>query len=471
MPVYKSVGDEVFGGTFCLDGKLMVRVKNIASESLFSKIIRLVLEAQEKKAEVETFIEKFANKYVPIVLMLFLGIMIIGPLMLGGSAKLWIYRGLVLLVLSCPCALTISVPAGMVAGIVNAAKNGILVKGGRYLETASDAKIVVLDKTGTLTLGTLEVTDIVSLRESIEPKYILQLASSIASLSNHPISKAIAERAKEEGIETLDVEKFKEHPGRGVSGIIAGSSQILVGNLKLLEENGVRIDSKLEAAINNIVERGNKIVYVALNNKLIGVIVLEDRLKPEAKEVIKILKKKGLRVVMMTGDDKIIAERIAGSLDIDEYYANMLPHEKAERIKMLSKQGDPIIFVGDGINDAPSIATADVGVAMGMRGIDVTIETADIVLANDNLMNIPYLIDLAKKTRGVVRFNVYTSIIFKLFLIILAIFGLVTLIEAVVIGDDGLAMLVAINSLRILRFKHKKDKQRPESAKSEEGKS
>ncbi|MHA1616344.1 MAG: heavy metal translocating P-type ATPase [Candidatus Njordarchaeales archaeon] len=453
IPVYKTVNNEVFAGTFCLDGKLVIKVQKPARESLFNKIIQMVLEAREKKAKIESFVESFANKYVPIVLTLSMAIMVLGPILFGGTTTSWIYRGLVLLVLSCPCALTISVPAGLVAGIVNAAKRGILIKGGKHLEISADTKVVALDKTGTLTRGELRVKEIITLSSDASVKEILVLASSVANLSNHPVSRAIVEKARSEGIELLNVEKFKEHPGRGIRGFINGK-QVLVGSLKLLRENNVEISTGI---LGEIMRKGiyGKMVYVAVDHSPVGILVLEDVIKSEARDAINLLKKRVAKVVMMTGDDEVIARRVAESVGIEEYYANMFPHEKAEKLKELAKEVGPVMFAGDGINDAPAIAVADVGVAMGMKGIDTTIETADIVLANDNLLQIPYLIDLAKQTKKIISFNVALSILFKLLLVILALLGMITLIEAVLIGDDGLAIVVAINSMRILRYRGK----------------
>ena len=454
IPVYKTVGEEVFAGTFCMDGRLIIKVKRRAEESLFNKIIDLVLKSQKQKTEIETFIEKFSKYYVPIILILAFTVMIGGSLLFSEARFIWIYKGLILLVLSCPCALAISVPAGMISGIVNAARKGILIKGSKFLERASEAKVVALDKTGTLTKGELVVREVIPLTSKYTVNYVLSLATSLEKASNHPISRAVVEHANSQGLKLLEVSRFREYPGKGIHGVVNGKT-LIVGNLKLLEEFNIPLTNNVISIAKEKDAKGAKTIFVCENRGIIGLIVLSDELKPEAKRAIKEIKKQGIRTIMLTGDNKDVATSIARELEIDEYHADLLPHEKVKIIKKLSQKYGSTIFAGDGVNDAPAISSADVGIAMGMRGIDVSIETADIVLANDDLMNIPYLIELSKVTKKAVRFNVILSIFLKFVLVILALLGFITLIEAVAFGDDGLALVVTFNSMRILRYKSK----------------
>lgn len=249
----------------------------------------------------------------------------------------------------------------------------------------------------------------------------------------------------------IEVKNFREHPGRGVSGTVDGKL-IIVGNSKILEEFGIQLTPKVLSVTKKYDEEGAKVLFACIDNRVAGLLVLADKLKPETKDAIKALKDKGIKTIMLTGDNERVARTIAKEVEIDAYYANLLPDEKVNIVKEISRKYGKVAYAGDGINDAPAIASADVGIAMGMRGIDVTIETADMVLANDNLMNIPYLIDLSKKTVSIVRFNVILSITLKFLLAVLALLGFITLIDAVAFGDDGLALVVVFNSFRLLRY-------------------
>ena len=451
IPVYKTVEDEVFAGTFCLDGRLVIRVTKRAEESLFNRMVNMVLEARERRTDIETFIERFSRYYVPTVLGLAVFTMIGGSLLLGGDPRLWIYKGLILLVLSCPCALAISVPAGMISGVVNAARRGILIKGSKFLEEMSNVKVVAFDKTGTLTRGELVVKEVISMVDTVNQDELLSLIASVEKYSTHPISRAIVEHAEKLGLKLIEVKNFREHPGRGVSGIVDGKL-IIVGNSKILEEFSIQLTPKVLSVTKKYDEEGGKVLFACIDNSVAGLLVLADKLKPETKDAIKALKDKGIKTIMLTGDNERVARTIAKEIEIDAYYANLLPDEKVNIVKEISRKYGKVAYAGDGINDAPAIASADVGIAMGMRGIDVTIETADMVLANDNLMNIPYLIDLSKKTVSIVRFNVILSITLKFLLAVLALLGFITLIDAVAFGDDGLALVVVFNSFRLLRY-------------------
>ncbi len=446
VPVEKSPSDRVYAGTICVDGVLFVRVEKKSSETLLARVIELVARARREKSSIERFIEKFSKYYTPVVLSMSAVVALAFPLIFGGDPYSWTYRALILLVISCPCALVISIPVAMVSGIVGSARNGVLVKGGKYLEHLAKVSIIAFDKTGTLTKGELTLSGILPL--NVNEEQLLQAAASLSQYSTHPISKVVVEEAEKRGIRLLDVENFKTIPGKGVVAKVGGELY-LMGNESLLKEYGIHLPAEYLSKLKQV---GTTTAIIASSGGVLGVLGFEDKLRPEAIDVIRELKKRGFKIVMLTGDREEIAEKIAGKLGIDEYFAELLPDDKVDVIEgLMGRHEKHVAMIGDGINDAPALARACVGIAMG-TGTEVAIESGDIVLMKPDLKKLPYLTDLSKYTLSVVKQNVTASIMVKLTLALLAILGLVGLWVAVLVGDMGLSLAVIINSLRLSKL-------------------
>ncbi|MCD6509304.1 MAG: cadmium-translocating P-type ATPase [Thermoprotei archaeon] len=448
VPVFKTVGDEVYAGTLNNEGFLEVKVTKRSSETMLAKIVKLVAEAQVRKSRTEKFIDRFSRYYTPAVILMAILTAIIPTLWLGLPSSTWLYRALVLLVVSCPCALAISTPVAMVSGITSAARKGVLVKGGAYVEEVGKIRAFAFDKTGTLTKGELEVVRVIPFKST--PKKLLTVAASLESLSEHPIARAIEKYALEKGIKPQPVEDFRAIPGKGVRGNINGK-MYYVGGIRLFKELGASGLDELDP----FEDEGYTIVLVGDDENVLGALELMDKVRKDAFTVIKWLKEHGIKTIMVTGDNRYIANTIAKRLGIDEFYAELLPHEKVSIIEKLVKAYGHVAMVGDGVNDAPALARASVGIAMGVMGSDVALETADIALMEDDLSKIPYLIKLSRKTLEIVKENVVASILIKGVIAVLAFLGMATLWIAVAIGDMGLSLAVILNALRIPRLKLK----------------
>ena len=449
IPVEKRPGDKVYSGTINLNGVLKVKVEKEAKDTLFSRIIELVKKARKDKSEIERFIEKFSQYYTPTILLISLLISIIPPFLFGSSLRYWVYRSLTLLVISCPCALAISTPVAIVSGLTNAAKNGVLIKGGKHLEHITKVNILAFDKTGTLTKGQLKVTKIIPLNEKSE-KEILEIASSIGKYSNHPIDKAILREAEKRGVKQFPVNDFRAFPGKGIAAKVNGELHI-IGNEEILSDFNIEVPLEI---INKLREEGITAIAIADRSKVIGIIGVEDEIREESIHVIQQLKKRGIRIVMITGDNEVTAKNIAKKLGINEFRANLLPEDKIKVInELMDKHNNHVIMVGDGINDTPALANACVGIAMG-TGTEIAIESGDIVLMKPSLNKIPYIMDLSRKTMKIVKGNVIASIGIKAAIALLAILGLVGLWVAVAIGDMGLSFMVIINALRLAAEKY-----------------
>lgn len=444
MPVSKRPGDEVYAGTINEDGYLEIKVTRRSEESVLSKIIKLVEQAQREKSKTEAFIDRFAKYYTPAVIALAALVSVVPPLILGQPFREWVYRGLVLLVISCPCALAISTPVSMVSAITSAARNGVLIKGGSYIEELRRVRVVVFDKTGTLTCGEPEVTDIIALNGTHE-RELLRIAASLEAKARHPLARAIVAAAGERGVPLAEVGRFRALPGRGIQGEVE-SREYFVGSRLFLSERGVSMPEEL---VRRLEEEGKSVVAVSSNSMVVGVIALRDRLRDSARETVAELRRRGIRTVMLTGDNPRAARAVAERLGIDEYYAELLPQDKVRIIEELLEKHEHVVMVGDGVNDAPALAKAHVGIAMGAMGSDVAIESADIALMQDDLSRVGYLIDLSRKTMSVVRQNVAASIIIKGSFAVLTFPGYITLWLAVAIGDIGLSLAVILNALRI----------------------
>ncbi|MEN4016906.1 MAG: cation-translocating P-type ATPase [Methanobacterium sp.] len=443
ISVTKTGGDAVFAGTLNEEGYLEVKVTKRSDETVLSKIIELVKESQKKKSKTEAFIDKFANYYTPSVIGLAIIVATIPPFIFSLPFDTWFYRALVLLVVSCPCALAISTPVSMVSGITSATRNGVLIKGGQYVEEMQNVDLMVFDKTGTLTEGKLEVTDVITLNNYSE-KEILQIAASLESGSKHPLAEAVIRCIEKSEMGFKEVEDFQSVTGKGIQGRI-DNKMFYIGKKSLFKSNPEFPDE----IIQNLENNGKTAVILGNDEHLIGVIGLMNKIRDLSKSVIQELKKRNIKTVMLTGDNEGAAKAVSSKIGIDAYYAMLLPEDKVKIVDKLLGEHKSVAMVGDGVNDAPALARSNVGIAMGAAGSDVVIETADIALMHDDISKVNYLIDLSKKTMNVVKQNVYASILIKTSFAVLAVFGFIPLWVGVAIGDMGLSLAVILNALRI----------------------
>lgn len=441
-PVPKNVkkGDEVMSGTINKNGVIEVEVTRVFGESTASKIIKMAQEAASKKAKTEDFITKFAKWYTPAVVLMALIIAILPPIIMKSEFTPWIYKALIFLVISCPCALVLSIPLGFFAGIGRAAKAGILVKGSNFLEGMADLKTLVVDKTGTLTKGTFEVTKVKSIN-GLEESEILEFAAATEYYSNHPIAKSIV---KSNGhVEEKLISEFEEVAGKGVKALYKGKN-IIVGKKEYIEEV---TGNKLEINENGI--------YVAVDKKLEGVIVVSDELKEDTNNAVNSILEMKKDIIMLTGDSKENADYIANELGIKKVYHSLLPHQKVEEFEKLQeeiKTTGKVAFLGDGVNDAPVLARADIGVAMGGVGSDAAIEAADVILMKDSVKSFVECLYISKFTRKIVIQNIWIALGTKLFVMILGLMGIANMWEAV-FSDVGVATIAIFNSMRIMNYK------------------
>jgi Zn2+/Cd2+-exporting ATPase len=445
LPREVAVNDEVLSGFINRHGVIEVEVTKIFKESTVSKILDLVQNASNRKAPTENFITKFARVYTPIVVVSAALIAIIPPLFIGGANYGdWIYRALIFLVISCPCALVVSIPLGFFGGIGAASRNGILVKGSNFLEALNDVKYVVFDKTGTLTKGEFNVVQIVP-TEKFTQEELLKTAAYAEKMSNHPIALSIQAKYQNE-IKLSEISEYNEISGHGIQ-VKINKETILAGNKKLMRMYDINYLEPNEIGT---------VVHLAKNNTYMGYLVIADEEKGDSQKAISSLKKLGIKKnIMLTGDAKPVADSIAEKLKLDNVYAELLPHEKVDKFELIEKQKQPkekTIFVGDGINDAPVLARADIGIAMGGLGSDAAIEAADIVIMNDEPSKIADAIMIAKRTRKIVWQNIAFALAVKGFFLFLGLFGIVTMWEAV-ISDVGVTVLAVLNAMRVLRVK------------------
>lgn len=445
VPVSRKKGDEVFGGTVNEDGYLEVKIKKMGDDTTISRIIKLIQEAQEEKAPAQRFIERFAEIFVPVVILI-----AIGAYVFTGDIK----NSLVLLVVACPCALVISTPVAVVSGLGNAAKKGILIKGGVALEQMGKIKTVIFDKTGTLTRGEHGIEEIQVIEGS--EKMVLEMAAFAEQKSEHPISKAIMSDARKRGILLKEPEDFKVFKGKGILAL-SDDHEVLVGNRSLMEERSIQIDPLVMKRFDEMERKALTVFFVARNGKIEGLIGTSDTIRPEARDLVKALKKMRIRTVMLSGDNSTTVNVIGEKLGVDEVHGNLLPEDKVSHIKRL-KKGSKVAMVGDGINDAPALATADIGIAMGGSGSDLTIETSDITLLSDDLLKIADTIRLSRNTMSVIKQNTGFALLVVLGLILSASVGWIGLAVGV-IGHESSAMIVVLNSMRLMDFRRKKEKQ------------
>jgi Cd2+/Zn2+-exporting ATPase len=452
MPVPKRTGDAVFAGSFNQLGTLDVRVTKIATDSTLARIIHLVEDAQSKKAPMQTFVERFALYYTPTVFALAILVAAVPPLAFGAGFLDWFYRALVLLVVACPCAFVISTPVSLISAMTNAARHGILLKGGKHLETLAKVRAVAFDKTGTLTRGKPVVTDILSLN-GMSPNDILRVAASAELKSEHPLAEALLVKAQESGISMSDaqVEEFTAIAGKGIRATIDGK-KFVVGNHQLIEDMGV-CSPEVEEMLQRLELQGKTALVLSDERSVLGVIAVADRIRAESATVVKELHRLGIeKVVLLTGDNDATASATAAELSLDEVKAQLLPQEKLLAIQELKSRHAPVVMVGDGINDAPALAAADVGIAMGRAGSDTALETADVVLMSDNIAKVPYAIALGKRTFRIIKQNIALALLTKLVFLVLGVFGLTSLWLAI-LADDGATILVLANGMRLLKTK------------------
>ncbi len=448
LPVDKQPGDEVFAGAINGRGVLEVEVSRLRRDSMLARIIHLVERAQSQRAPSQAFVDRFAKVYTPIVLVLALLVATVAPVAFDGDWSTWIYRSLVLLVISCPCALVISTPVSIVSALAAAARKGVLIKGGARLEQLAAVKCVAFDKTGTLTKGRLTVTDIVPLNGASAAE-LLSLAAAVETRSEHPIARAIVGRAERDGVPLLHADRVAAMPGRGAQGIVAGRA-VLLGSHRILDD---LVDREPDAllALDALAARGRSTVVVTLDGRVVGVIGVADEVRESARDTVALLADHGVsHVVLLTGDHERAARTLADAVGIDEFRAGLLPEQKLAAVGELRAAHGALAMVGDGVNDAPALAAADVGIAMGVAGTDAALETADVALMADELAKIPYAIRLSRATARNIRMNIGFSLALKAAFLVMALAGTATLWMAVV-ADTGASLIVIANALRLLR--------------------
>jgi len=442
MPADKAPGDEVFAGTINGHGTLDVRVTRLRRDTTLARIIHLVEDAQAQRAPSQTIVDRFARLYTPAVMALAVVVALAPPLVLGHSWVESFYRALVLLVIACPCALVISTPVSIVSALAAAARRGVLIKGGIHLERLAGVRTIAYDKTGTLTKGTPKVAAVHTF-DGLSPDGLLAVAAALESRSQHPIARAITAEAHARGIGAPEVADFKAVHGMGAEGVVDGRPAI-IGNARLMAERGLAIPPDGDRV-------SGTSVFVASDGQVRGSIVVSDQVREVAGDVVGLVAGQGVRMqVMLTGDNTRSAEAIARHVGVAEYRANLLPEAKVDVIRELQQRGGPVAMVGDGVNDAPALAVADVGIVMGAAGSDAALETADVALMGDDLSKIPYALRLSRATMRNIRTNIAVALGLKFLFLVLAVTGYATLWMAIV-ADTGASLLVIGNGLRLLR--------------------
>jgi Cd2+/Zn2+-exporting ATPase len=446
--VPKEAGDDVYAGTINGEGTLTVLATKAASDTVLSKIIRMVGDAHSRRAEVEQWVTKFARIYTPVVMVLAIFIALIPPLVAGGDWGFWFYNALVLLVIACPCALVISTPVSIVAALAASARNGVLIKGGAYVEAPGRTTALAMDKTGTITMGEPEVAAIYPLGGTTEAE-LMARAVALEARSSHPLARAILGRAEQDGIKIVAAEDTRTVPGRGLEGQMGGQS-IWLGSDRFAEEKGLGGD--IPADLRNQIEgAGSTLVAIGDANGVSGVLELRDRIRPDAKGTVARLHAQGVKkIVMLTGDNAATARAVAAEVGIDEVRAELLPEDKVTAIEELVAQYTTVAMIGDGVNDAPAMARAHYGIAMGAVGSDAAIETADIALMTDDIGKVPWLIGHSRRTMSIIKQNIGLSLATKAVFVVATAFGMASMWGAIA-ADVGVSLLVVANALRLLR--------------------
>lgn len=456
MPVHKTAGDPVFAGTVNGTGALEIRVTRLAKDTTLARIVKLVEEAQSTKANTQRMLDAFEEKYAIFVLGAAALLIVVPWLILGQDFQPTFYRAMTWLVVASPCALVISTPASILSAIANGARHGVLFKGGVHLEKTATLKVLAFDKTGTLTNGTPALTHIIALDDDEDE--MLRAAAAVEARSEHPLAASIVRAAHQRNLSLPSATDFRAIPGQGVEGTVDGKT-LWIGNERLFEERNMPIPADLLARARALEEDGQTVMFVYRDGyndptaRFLGLLAVADTLREDAVEMVSLLKQAGIeRVVMLTGDNPRVAARIAARAGVDEYHANLLPQDKVTVLRTLQQKYGPVAMVGDGVNDAPSLATADIGIAMGGAGTDVAIETADVVLMSDDLRKIPFVIGLSRRARKVV----YQNLTFSLAVIVILVasaFGANLPLPLGVIGHEGSTVIVVLNGLRLLGYK------------------
>lgn len=434
LPIDKTIGDEVFCGTVNCDGSIDIITTKIGEDSSLQKLIRMVKEAEENKAPMQRIVDKWAGWLVPAALIIAVAAYFITS---------DIIRAVTVLVVFCPCALALATPTSIMAAVGQAAKNGVLIKSGEALEKMGKVNCIVFDKTGTLTFGKLKISDIITTSSATENE-LLKLACSSEKRSEHPLGKAIVEHGKKQNVEFLEMEDFKMIPGKGITAKIE-NNEIYCGNSRFLQEQGIILDENIESILENLRKQGKVSILVGKNRECIGIIALSDTIRPTAKEIVVKLKNMGTRVVLLTGDHKQTADYFAEEVEIENVYSELLPAEKVTYIKKLEEDGNKVCMIGDGVNDAPALKTADVGVSMASMGTDIAVEASDIALMGDNIEKIPYLKKLSTATIKTIKFNITASMVINLAAIILSVVGLLNPISGALVHNVG-SVLIVLNA-------------------------
>lgn len=434
LPIDKTIGDEVFCGTVNCDGSIDIIATKIGEDSSLQKLIRMVKEAEENKAPMQRVVDKWAGWLVPAALIIAVAAYFITS---------DIIRAVTVLVVFCPCALALATPTSIMAAVGQAAKNGVLIKSGEALEKMGKVNCIAFDKTGTLTFGKLKISDIITTSSATENE-LLKLACSSEKRSEHPLGKAIVEHGKKQNVEFLEMGDFKMIPGKGIAAKIE-NNEIYCGNSRFLQEQGIILDENIESILENLRKQGKVSILVGKNRECIGIIALSDTIRPTAKEMVVKLKNMGTRVVLLTGDHKQTADYFAEEVGIENVYSELLPAEKVTYIKKLEEDGNKVCMIGDGVNDAPALKTADVGVSMASMGTDIAVEASDIALMGDNIEKIPYLKKLSTATIKTIKFNITASMVINLAAIILSVMGLLNPITGALVHNVG-SVLVVLNA-------------------------
>lgn len=454
MPVEKRVGDAVYAGTINGEGSLEIKTTKEAGETTLSRIIKMVEESQAQKAPAQRFVDVFAKYYTPAVMVLALLVGLVPPLLMGGVWMDWIYRALILLVIACPCALVISTPVSVVAGLTAMARRGVLIKGGAYLEALGGLRALAVDKTGTITEGKPRVLNVAPWSDG-KVHDILRIAGAIDTHSTHPLAQAVVQYAKDQGVVFEPAENYQAKTGRGAEATIEGH-EYFVGNHRFVHELGV-CSPELETALAEIESKAQSVVvvghrpHVGCQGEVLGILAIGDAIRVNAAQAIKAIHASGIKkIVMLSGDNTRTASVIAKQAGIDEAQGDLLPEHKIEQVKKLAAEFGKVGMIGDGVNDAPALAAADVGIAMGAAGTDTAIETADVALMRDDLAMVAEAIKLGRRTLGIIRFNIVFALAIKALFLILALMGHTSLWLAV-LADTGATLLVIANALRLLR--------------------
>ena len=451
VPVHKAIGDEVFAGTLNEEGALEVRVTKKSEDTTIAKIIHLVEEAQAERAPSQQFVDKFAKYYTPAILVISMLVAVLPPLLFGGEWSEWIYRGLAVLVVGCPCALVISTPVAIVTAIGNAARNGVLIKGGIHLEETGRLNVIAFDKTGTLTQGTPEVTDIISLSD-MSVDEVLETAASIEKLSQHPLASAILRKAEKSSIELTEVENFQSITGKGAKAEI-NDQTYYIGSPNLFTET-LKMSSGIQKEVEALQAVGKTVMLLGSRDEVKGYIAVADQIRSSSSTIIQKLYDLGIqKTVMLTGDNQLAANAIGKQLNLTGVKSDLMPEDKLATIKSLREQFGKVAMVGDGVNDAPALASSTVGIAMGGAGTDTALETADIALMADDLDKLPYTIGLSRKTLKIIYQNVAFALGLKVLALLLIIPGWLTLWMAI-FADMGATLIVVLNSLRLMKSRY-----------------